>query len=605
MMEAIVADYEKGKPLYVCDVRERLSSSGCSMEYRLLLGDGKTVKPGLVPLPGDPVDGESGRTVLFAYIQAELYNLLTTLGGCKLSLYLNDATAPFRGVVTDVVKSFGVDLPRAERKGVGRILNVAERMLDALGTAVDSHGGRARFVIQVHDGAPPASTDEVRFRATPNGVFDRVTKSLDGRVCCGLDVGGTDIKAALVVDGQLVALKEHDWNPALFTDVELLIDPIVDTVLLLNAMAVLSTRHGTGDEVEQLLSQAREALGKEVSPEALHEAAEGLDQALGGERVLDGIGLSFPDVVVDNKIVGGEVPKTLGMRSNKSRDFESQFAELTSLDSRLLGLCKPGASIVIMNDGPMAAFTAAVEMAAGPNPEQVSEGVFAHTLGTDLGTGFVRADGTIPAIPLEVYNMILDIGLKPARGLPAQDVRSLRNTNTDVVGTMQRFTSQTGAFRLAQRYFSEGAPHLLAAAVEHGFIREVADGSEVLTVVPETPHDMRKGYLAHLMNLTATEASAQEIFRDIGEYLALTWRETEHILRTGIKSRFIFGRLVKVSRCFELMQEGARRRSAELRLIAADGSLAHTPLMKQLDASEEYTVAQFGQAIGAVYTLGV
>ena len=34
---------------------------------------------------------------------------------------------------------------------------------------------------------------------------------------------------------------------------------------------------------------------------------------------------------------------------------------------------------------------------------------------------------------------------------------------------------------------------------------------------------------------------------------------------------------------------------------AADGSLANTPLMKQLADHPQYTVAQFGQAVGAIY----
>ena len=39
----------------------------------------------------------------------------------------------------------------------------------------------------------------------------------------------------------------------------------------------------------------------------------------------------------------------------------------------------------------------------------------------------------------------------------------------------------------------------------------------------------------------------------------------------------------------------------ELRLLAADGSLANTPLMRQLAARPDCTVAQFAQAVGAVY----
>ena len=53
--------------------------------------------------------------------------------------------------------------------------------------------------------------------------------------------------------------------------------------------------------------------------------------------------------------------------------------------------------------------------------------------------------------------------------------------------------------------------------------------------------------------------------------------------------------------CFALMQEGAARRNPRVKFIAADSEMAYTPLMKALAADPDYTVAQFGQAIGAVY----
>lgn len=59
--------------------------------------------------------------------------------------------------------------------------------------------------------------------------------------------------------------------------------------------------------------------------------------------------------------------------------------------------------------------------------------------------------------------------------------------------------------------------------------------------------------------------------------------------------------MVKEPACFRLLCEGAARREPELRLLAADGSLANTPLMRQLAARPDCTVAQFAQAVGAVY----
>ena len=61
------------------------------------------------------------------------------------------------------------------------------------------------------------------------------------------------------------------------------------------------------------------------------------------------------------------------------------------------------------------------------------------------------------------------------------------------------------------------------------------------------------------------------------------------------------GRLVKRRECFELIREGAVLKEPSLVLRNADADLAVTPLMKQLAEDPVYTVAQFAQAVGALY----
>jgi hypothetical protein len=251
----------------------------------------------------------------------------------------------------------------------------------------------------------------------------------------------------------------------------------------------------------------------------------------------------------------------------------------------------------------MAAFTAAVEIASSPTPEVGRNGVFAHSLGTDLGTGLALADGTIPEIPLEVYNLVLDLGSEQARRLPPEDLRSLANTNTGIPGTPQKLASQASAFRLADELLRERREELIRRIEEEGFVVDEGEQSdpEARRIVPESPVDRRKSYLAYLMELASHDEDVAEVFRTIGENMAVVYRETEHILSTGLRQRFLFGRFVKVARVFDLMQEGAARREPELEFVAADSNMAYTPLMRALDADPEHTVAQFGQAVGAVY----
>ena len=158
-----------------------------------------------------------------------------------------------------------------------------------------------------------------------------------------------------------------------------------------------------------------------------------------------------------DKIVGGEVYKTRGIRSNPAVDYEAEFRRLSDLDVALRRFVKPGGAVGIVNDGPMAAFTAAVETAA-IDEGAVADGVFAHTLGTELGTGWVTETGDIPDIPLEIYNCVIDVGSYPERAFEPDDVRSVLNFNTRLAGTLQKYASQSGVFRLALKYLPGRGP---------------------------------------------------------------------------------------------------------------------------------------------------
>ena len=229
------------------------------------------------------------------------------------------------------------------------------------------------------------------------------------------------------------------------------------------------------------------------------------------------------------------------------------------------------------------AFTAAAELAWSGKPD-FSGGVIAHALGTDFGMGFLAPDGTIPEMPMELYDFLLDMGSFPQRELPAADLRSTRNENSGLPGA-RRYLGQAAAFRLAW----DGDPALL-----DGFTQERAG---LLTV----PAEKRKPCLAHLMTQAAQgNAAAQEVFRRVGRHIGQINREMAPLLLPRTNVRYLFGRFVKEPACFRLLQEGCREIVPELVLEAADEELSVTPLMQAL-AAKGVTVAQFGQAIGAMY----
>ena len=208
----------------------------------------------------------------------------------------------------------------------------------------------------------------------------------------------------------------------------------------------------------------------------------------------------------------------------------------------------------------------------------------AHALGTDFGMGYLYGDGSIPEMPVELYDFLLDLGSFPQRELSPDDLRSTRNENSGLPGA-RRYVGQAAAFRLAY----EADPSLL-----DGF---TARQGIALTV----PADKRKDCLAHLMARAADgDPAARRVFLQVGRGVGEMSRELALLLHPATDTRYLFGRFVKDPACFRLLQEGCRQVVPSLRLEAADEELSCTPLMRALSA-HGVTVAQFGQAIGAMY----
>ena len=290
--------------------------------------------------------------------------------------------------------------------------------------------------------------------------------------------------------------------------------------------------------------------------------------------------------MIRDRIVGGESPKTRGMRENPAIDYETAFARLGSLTELLAPCCREGAAIHMTNDGHIAAFTAAAELAFDREPD-FSGGVIAHTLGTDFGVGYLLGDGHIPEMPVELYDFLLDLGSFPQRRQPPEDLRSTRNENSGLPGA-RRYLGQAAAFRLAY----DADPALLA-----GFTEERCG----VLAIRRQPEDMRKACLAHLMAQAADgNAAAQAVFRQIGQNVGQISREMALLMCPQTDTRYLFGRFVKHPACFRLLQEGCRESLPTLRLEAADEDLMCTPLMRALPG-HGVTVAQFGQAVGAMY----
>ncbi len=607
MVTELVKKAKQGEPVFITDARKKFreySGEKIPVHCVLELTGGKGLRYFALSLPVMNYINDDDYRFIHDYITAEIFNILTNLGGNKLTFYTDTGNSAAIKLLQEMNSVFGIGSPLAERKGFGRCINVIDRMIRAIHG--DSHPPFSFEIKSTKELPENISTPAKKNVQGDGSIFITFTEEIDDKIICGIDVGGTDIKTALSVHGKLTVLKEYDWFPEKFGYARLLNDPILLMVRLVRLKASIMEYSGdSNDEIEKIKPILDRAMQKDAEYGFIFDTVSAGERILGKENLiqLDAVGMCFPDVVVKDKIVGGEVTKTRGMRENPEIDYEIEYAKITDLDKELLTLCRPGGVVKNTNDGPMAAFTAAVELAAGDGGGEVADGVFAHTLGTELGTGWVDGNGTIPEIPLETYNMIIDIGSYPEREFDADDVRSINNYNSGLPGTLQRYTSQNGVFRLGLKLLTGKNDHEAAELFRRGYLtKTTADGKDFITV-PTSPKDMRKAFLEYMMEKaeTGNEDAYKEIFRQIGVFLAVTFEETQYILNPESKVRHLFGRLVKRKTCFEMMVEGGNSRAMEMEMRVADDSIANTPLMKQLAQDEEFTVAQFAQAVGAIY----
>jgi hypothetical protein len=607
MLTELVKKAKQGEPVFIPDVRSKFREypgEKIPVHCALELTGGKGMRHFALSLPVMNSFGEDEYRFIHDYITAEIFNILTNLGGNKLTFYTDTGNTAAVKLLEEMDAVFGIGLPLAERKGFGRCINVIDRMISAIhGSDHPPFSFEIKNIKEMPENGPARSEGESQ---GDGSIFISFTEGIEDKVICGIDVGGTDIKTALAVHGKLTVLKEYDWFPEKFGYARLLNDPILLMVRLVRLKASVMEYSGDpNDEIEKIKPIIDRAMQKDAEYGFIFDTVSAGERILGGENLiqLDAVGMCFPDVVVKDKIVGGEVTKTRGMRENPEIDYEIEYAKITNLDNELLTLCKPGGVVKNTNDGPMAAFTAAAELAAGEGGGEVAEGVFAHTLGTELGTGWVDGRGTIPEIPLETYNMIIDIGSYPEREYAPDDVRSINNYNSGLPGTLQRYTSQNGVFRLGLKLLTGKNDHEAAELFRQGYLtKTTVDGEDFITV-PTSPKDMRKAFLEYMMEKaeTGNEEAFKEIFRQIGVFLAVTFEDTQYILNPESNVRHLFGRLVKRKACFDLMIEGGKTRAPEMEMRVADDSIANTTLMKQLARNKEFTVAQFAQAVGAIY----
>ena len=164
----------------------------------------------------------------------------------------------------------------------------------------------------------------------------------------GVDLGGSDIKVAALVDGELKFYQKRNWRPMSFTDAEEHLTVVSDMIWV--------------------------AKGKS------------------GLTKLDGIGISTAGVVVNSKIMISGLGVGL---------TESQFRDKITPMGAIIKARFSGVNVDVAHDGDVAAIWAYVEMGLG--------NVLGLSLGTGLGAGFADKRGSLASFLCEIGKSLIDM----------------------------------------------------------------------------------------------------------------------------------------------------------------------------------------------------
>lgn len=581
------------KPLFLSELQERISRlpAGERQEIRLLVWVNKEqeYRKLCFEMPkGETLQGE--RELYRRYLLAMMNNLLVSFGGAGLELYFDETDQELKSLAEEAVAEFQADSPRNDRKSYGVYLNYINRMNVFLGLG--------RFAFQLKDlSAWPKLDPEKEYRIyVPQKeeeelkLLKRTATELEGRCICSLDVGGNSIKGAVVKDGRALVLKEYQWYPTGCRTAQEMNDPMLLMVRFLSACTGLMERNGN-------LAAAEAAFAKNVPYGQLLAETEALERSgICTKGRFDAIVIGFPDIVVHNKIAGGESFKHQGMKNNPDTDYEVEFFKTSDLDELAAPYAKEGAPVVVLNDGNAASYITSVEQTFAPESFIDENGMFCCTIGTEMGTGFISRGGTIQHIPLEGFQHVIDLGNEEYRKYPPADLRSVNSTNTGIPGVVQKYISQMGLFRMALTALWESKDPLFEKLQEMGLIAYDA-GADTLYSVLE-PED-RRGTLTRFLISQLSEGcpAVEEAFRMMGKAMGILIDQDRLIFPEITTRRLLSGGIIADDRAFALMREGLRAYNPSYDVMRLDEETMYSPLLRSMTPEQR----SFNVAIGSAY----
>ena len=593
-----IRDY-MDKPLFVTDVQKLISALPESRRKRVILSsvidadrrrrDYSFFLPQHTDLPD---------ALVMSYLLAEINNMVVSFGGESLTAYFDMNDSALRALLESALSRFQADAPYRQRAGYGIYVNYINRMnkIKKLG----SFHVACRDILSYREPQPNEvyriyEAGDIRERRK---LLYRAADELGGKCFCSLDIGGNSIKGAVVNNGEIIFIKEYKWCPSYCRTADEMTSPIV---MMLRFLADCTVSLLTGKNLGNIYSPC---FNPETPYEKMLDAAERIEEAgVSPLRAFDAIVMGFPDNVVNNKVAGGESYKHHGMRNNPELDYELEFEKSASLDILAEPYCREKGPVIVINDANAASIIISIDQAfSGEDSWIPPQGLFANTIGTEMGTGFISQGGTIQSIPLEGFQHIIDIGNFSAAAYEARDVRSNRSLITGIPGTVQRYISQLGLFRMAISGLQARMPEIVEQLVGEGILTRTEDGG---LHVQDFPVDHRGRLTQFLIDLAKNNNPVvMACFEKIGQALGVLIDIDLNIFPEISALRFLSGGIVSSDVAFELINKGLQGHNPAFKTIRLDEKTLKSSLLCNMTAlRRNFTVAIGSAYIGNLFLL--
>ena len=295
------------------------------------------------------------------------------------------------------------------------------------------------------------------------------------------------------------------------------------------------------------------------------------------------------------------------MKLNPGIDYETEFFRTSHLDDLARPYAKEKAPVIVLNDTNTASYLISVEQSQEDTTIIDEQGMFINTVGTEMWTGFISRGGTIQYIPLEGYQHVIDLGNTDYGNYPLNDIRSINNMNTNISGTVQKYVTQLGLFRMAVSEFLKKDKHVIETLAAQGLIRyDPSEDAEDLVEMITEPINTREKltWLLTEQMLREKNPVMEEVFTAMGKAMSILI-DQDLLLFPEIKPiRLVSGGIMACDDAFRLFRDAVREHNPVYEIIRLDEETVHNPLLKKLRREKRnFTVAVGSAFIGNRFLL--